>query len=230
MMIALLIAAGAATQPPAKLFIPKAVRDARSGAAEEDASPPSLFGAPDVLAALGPPQIRVGAWAEYAVRTKGQDDARIKLSILPPALEGGRYWLELDLATSAAAPTAIRLLVHGSPARPQDIERATIYVRGQAQLEVPLDEVHEQTAGEEGARPSGAVLRKRKPESVKTAAGSFANTEVVDVAETRIWRSPKVPLWGLVQSKSRGQSVELIGYASAGAHTLIQGNGSESMK
>ena len=77
---------------------------------------------------------------------------------------------------------------------------------------------------------SGAIIRKRKPESVKTAAGSFANAEVIDVAETRIWRSPKVPLWGLVQSKSRGQSVELIGYASAGAHTLIQGNGSESMK
>ena len=227
MLIAFLIAAGAAPQPPARLHVPKEVRDARAGEAPE---PPSLFAAPDVLAVLGPPKPLVGAWAEYAVRTRGHEDARIKLSILAPALPGGRYWLELDLASETAAPTAVRLLVHGSPARAQDIERATLFMPGQAALEVPLDEVQEQLAAEEGAKPSGAALHKRKPQSIRTAAGAFPDAEVLDVAGTRIWRSAKVPLWGLVQSKSRSQTVELIGYASAGAHTLIQGNGSESVK
>ncbi len=229
-MLAFLIAAGAAAQAPAKLHVPKAVREARSGEDGEAPLPLSIFASPDVLAALGPPRPLVGSWAEYAVRTPGQEDARVKLSILPPALEGGRYWLELDLATQSGAPTAVRLLVHGSPARPRDIERATVYLPGQAQLEIPLDEVQEQLGAEEGAKPSGVALRKRKPESVRTAAGTFANVEVLDVAGTRIWRSVKVPLWGLVQSKSRSQTVELIGYASQGAHTLLQGNGSESVK
>jgi hypothetical protein len=230
MMIAILIAAGAAAQPPAKLHIPKAVRDARSGEQGEEAAPLSVFAAPDVLLALGPPRPLVGAWAEYAVRARGREDVRVKLSILPPALEGGRYWMELDVATPTGTPSAVRLLVHGSPGRAQDLERVTVFVPGQAALEIPLDEVRQNLSPEDEAKPSGAAIRKRKPETVKTAAGSFANAEVIDVADTRIWRSEKVPLWGLVQSKSRAQTVELIGYASAGAHTLIQGNGSDSVK
>ncbi len=230
MMIAFLIAAGAAAQPPAKLHVPKAVREARSGEQGEEAAPLSVFAAPDVLAALGPPRPLVGAWAEYAIRARGQQDTRLKLSILPPALDGGRYWLELDVATQTGTPTAVRLLVHGSPARPQDIERVTLFVPGQAALEIPLDEVQQNLSPDDDAKPAGVAIRKRKPETIKTAAGSFANAEVLEVADTRIWRSAKVPLWGLVQSKSRARTVELIGYASAGAHTLIQGNGSESVK
>lgn len=235
MILALLIAAGAApaatAQPPARLHVPKAVRDARAGGEGEEVLPLSPFAAPEVLAALGPPRALVGSWAEYAVRTRGQDDTRIKVSILPPALDGGRYWLEVDLAPQSGAPTAIRVLVHGDPARPKDIERATLYVVGQAALELPLDQVEETREQLEPApRTAAAPIRKRKPESVRTAAGPFDHAEVLEVADTRLWRSGKVPLWGLVRSKSRTQTVELIGYATAGAHSLVQGNGSESEK
>ena len=232
MLIALLIAVGAAAQEPAgapaKPHLPGTPRGARPGEGVESSQPLSIFATPEVLAALGPPRAQVGAWVEYAVRTRGKEDARVKLSILPPAIPDGRYWMEIDLATGSGAPAAVRLLVHGSPSRPQDIERATVYVPGQAVLEVPLDEVPEPPAA--AARPATAAIRRRKPQRVRTAAGEFDRAEVLDVAGTRIWRADRVPLWGLVRSKSRGQAVELIGYASQGAHTLFQGKGSEIVK
>lgn len=221
--------AGGAT-PPARLHVPKAMRDARAGGSDPADEPLSAFESREVLAALGPLDPQVGAWAEYRVRTRGASDVRLKLSILPPALEGGRYWLEIDTASEETGPAAVKLLVHGNPARPQDLERAIVFVRGQAPIEIPLEDLQEQMNGAPAKAGSRARVRKLPPADVKTPAGTFERAERFGVDESRVWRSPKVPLWGLVRSQSARQTVELIGYARLGAHSLIQGNGSESAK
>lgn len=228
--VLVLAAAAAASKPPAKLVVPQAMRDARNPDSQYPPVPLSVFATPDVIEALGPPRTLVGSWAEYTVRSEGLEDMRMRLSILPPALEGGRYWLELDVISETGAPTAIRMLVHGNPARPQDLERATLYMQGHAALELPLGEVDEELSKEPPVKPSGAKLRQLKRETVTTPAGTFVGADVSEIANTRLWRSEKVPLWGLIRSKNSGQTVELVGYSTAGAHTLVQGKGSESTK
>lgn len=223
--------AGAAKPPPARLHVPKAVRDARAGGSDPASAPLSIFETPAVLLALGPIQPDPGAWVEYSVRTKGEGDLRLKLSILPPALEGGRYWLEVDTASDQAGPLAMKLLVHGNPARPQDLERVLLFVRGQAPLEVPLEDLQDaMNAPQPAPGAPSAQVRRLAPADVRTPAGLFEKAERFGVEDARVWRSPKVPLWGLVRSQSARQTVELIGYARLGAHTLIQGNGSDSAK
>jgi hypothetical protein len=227
LVLALALAAATAQTPPAHLHVPKALREARSAEGDEAPLPSSLFGSPDVLEALGALVPEVGAWVEYAVRSKGGPAARIKLSILPPRLEGGRYWLEIDSATEDGAPSAAKLLVHGNPARAQDLERAFIY-------EVPLGEIEDRLAAEPLPAPSGKKVRRPAPQDVEVKAGSFPKAEVLEVAGTRIWRSPRVPLWGVVRSRGAGQTLELIGFARHGAHSLMpdldQGTGSDSVK
>jgi hypothetical protein len=234
LVLALALAAATAQPPPAHLHVPKALREARSAKGDEAPLPPSLFASPDVLEALGALVPEVGAWVEYAVRSKGGPAARIKLSILPPRLDGGRYWLEIDSATEDGTTSAAKLLVHGNPARAQDLERAFIYVVGQAPIEVPLGEVADRLAAEPLPAPSGKKVLKPAPQDVEVKAGSFPKAEVLEVAGTRIWRSPRVPLWGVVRSRGAGQTLELIGFARHGAHSLMpdldQGTGSDSVK
>src|SRR5207248_4639385 len=77
----LLIASQAASVDggaPARLVAPEAVREARTP------------GSPDARLVLGPLKPEVGAWAEYLVRSRGEEDVRVRLSLLPPALEDGR--------------------------------------------------------------------------------------------------------------------------------------------
>ena len=91
--------------------------------------------------------------------------------------------------------------------------------------------------------PAGKTpkIERKGNENLKLAAGAF-RCEVLQVAGARIFRSAKVPLWGLVRAVDSRQRVELIGYAESGAGTVFppgfddpkeeaaQGNGSESAK
>src|SRR5438067_1030563 len=118
MLLALLLATADAGPPPAVLHVPKSVIRARSGDDEDDRTPLSPFATPEILQALGPLKPQVGAWAEYAVRTKGKPDERIRVSILPPTLDGGRFWMEVATGDETALPSAVKLLVRGDPSRP----------------------------------------------------------------------------------------------------------------
>jgi hypothetical protein len=177
--------------------------------------------APEVLAALGPFRPDPGAWVEYAIRSKGRPDARVRISILDPGLPGGRYWLELASATASGVAAATRLLVHGDPARPGAIERLLVYVAGQPPFELPLEE----------APPSPEPHRKERSRvttlagaRVRVRAGSFLTDRLRIVtrgAATQVWRSSEVPLWGLVRSRGAGGEAELRGFSRSGAHSVF---------
>jgi len=89
----LLIASQAASVDggaPARLVAPEAVREARTPGSPDARLPVFAIGSPELVAVLGPLKPEVGAWAEYLVRSRGEEDVRVRLSLLPPALEDGR--------------------------------------------------------------------------------------------------------------------------------------------
>ena len=227
MLLVLLLAAGSGagrSSPPAP-----AQRASRLPAK----APPSVFavGSPELLAALGPLRPKLGSWAEYLVRSSGEEDMRVRLSVMPPALDGGRAWLEVSTLGAQALPFAARLLLRGTGG----LERAIVYALGQAPIEVPVAEL--QPAAAKPKRDSG-VVRTTSAGSAKVTvpAGTFQAEElrVVSGGETtRVWRAAQVPLWGLVRAEGPRQVVELTGLGEHGARSVFpadQGNGSESVR
>jgi hypothetical protein len=184
------------------------------------AAPPAvpLFANPAVLEALGDLRPTPGAWAEYLVRGKKGHALRVRISVLTEAAPEGRYWLELDTAAPGAPPQAARLLVHGSPTRPENIERMEIYMLGQAPIEIPIDQLQE-TLPRAGPAPPPKIVRGGVAR-VRVSAGSF-DARIVEVGDTRIWRSAQVPLWGLVKGRSPRETVELLGSGGQGAHSVF---------
>jgi len=205
------------------------------GAAAAASAPPSerpsvlALGGPELVGALGPLRAAVGSWAEYLVRASGEEEVRVRLSVVPPALEGGRAWLEVAVLGEQALPFAARLLLDGAGG----IERAIVYALGQAPLEIPLGDLQPRkgsAAGRAGrAVPAGAA-------EVTVPAGSFHSEELRIGSRggaTRMWRSARVPLWGLVRAEGPGRVVELIAMGEKGARSVFpddQGKGSESAK
>jgi hypothetical protein len=185
-----------------------------------------LAAPPSVLSALGELKPTPGAWAEYAVKSK-KSQLRVRVSVLPDEAPPGRYWLELDLTPGRDAPQSVRLLVHGDPADPRNLERVELYRPGQAPIELPVERLELPKPGK--PRPA----RAGREERVQVPAGSF-KAQRLDAGNVRLWRSPAVPLWGLVKSQSPGETVELLRSDFAGAHTLFpnppQGNGSDKTK
>ena len=160
---------------------------------------------PRLVEGFGAIDARPGAWAEYLVRTTGREDARVRVTCL--AAEGeGRYWLELAMAAQSGIVSAARLLVHGGVPS-SAIERMYLMLAGQQPIEIPL-----------AARRSHVRTRR-----------------VPDGGPTRIRRAASVPLWGLVEARSRTQSIELLASGASGGHSVFppgwtQGNGRESAK
>jgi len=230
-LLALLLAASS-QKPPAHLVVPRSMRKERDQEEQFSSFPP--LADPRLAEALGPLEPHAGAWAEYLVRTKGEDDVRLRASILS-VLGAGRYWLEMATASESGPPAATKLLVKGNPAQPRDLERALLLVAGQQPLEIPLDQL-ETPDLKSGKLPK---VERLKPARVRVRAGEFLDAEALRVGDTRIWRSGKVPLWGLVKVQSPSQTVELLSYGLTGAHTVFppgwgdepaQGKGSESVK
>ncbi len=232
LLIALIAAADAGApeaRPPAQLVIPPSVRKQREAdqQQEEVASQLGLL-APEVLQALGPmAPPKPGEWVEYAIRDHGQPAVRVRLSILPPPPDAaeGRYWLEVATVGVGVLPAAVKLLVHGDPRVPGDIERLVIYVAGQAPLEVPADEAP-QALGPVGSGRSAKVTQLKR-RAVRVPAGTFtARGLQISVRTprrtTRVWLAKDaVPLWGLVSSDGDGRSLELLEFGKAGAHTVV---------
>jgi hypothetical protein len=103
------------------------------------------------------------------------------------------------------------------------MERATLYVLGQAPLEVPMDDLKEQMSRAAPA-PSGARITRGPAQALSTQAGRFKATELRITARgetTRIWSSDEVPLWGLVRSKGPKETIELVGFSREGARSAI---------
>lgn len=193
------------------------------------------FGDRDLADALGPMQPKPGAWAEYLVRSAPGGEVRVRASVLPAAAEG-RCWLEISAAPGSGVIAAARLLVRGSMV-PDGVERMYVMIAGQQPLEIPPGR---------GERPREGSGRDRRPrrlgaERVRVPAGSFS-AEVLASPGTRLWRSARVPLWGLVRARSRTRSIELLAFGAGGARSVFppgwgeawekgdQGNGRESAK
>lgn len=224
LLAALLLAAGApAPKPPARLLAPEAVRKARVPDAEEGTASLFAVASPDVVAALGGLVPEQGAWVEYGVRRRGREEARVRLSVLPPAMPEGRYWLEVASAGLGGVPVAARILVKGDPSRPANVERMLVYVAGQAALELPVDEA-EGVFGSAAPPQSGARIERLGKARVTTRGGTY-EAERLRVTRgkesTQVWKAAGVPLLPLVRSESKEQTVELLGSARTGAHSVF---------
>lgn len=190
-----------------------------------------LFSDARLSEALGHFDPRPGAWAEYAVLPKTGPQMRMRLSVLAPALPDGRYWLEVQSQQPGALPVAMKMLLHGEPGRLDNLERLYLFVEGLAPLELPVDDARA------AAKPPSAPLPKverRGRQELKLAAGTF-RCDVFQVQGARVFRSGKVPLWGLVRAVDDQQRIELVGYGATGAATVFppefdQGSGKESVK
>lgn len=192
-----------------------------------------LFADPQVAEALGGFEPRPGAWVEYAIIPRRGPQTRLRLSVLPPLLPDGRYWLESASQSQNGPPVAVRMLLHGPPGRVENLDRLYVYVGGQAPMEFPLDADARATPAPLPRRPLPRVRRKGA-QDVRVAAGRF-RAELIQVASSRIWRSDGVPLWGLVRALDPGRRVELIAFGRSGARTVFpaefdHGKGSESRK
>lgn len=235
MLLTLLLAAQAAQAakpPPARLVVPEELKKER----EAESKPPApVLGDAALSEALGPLKPEVGAWVEYAVRTRGTPDARVRIAVLPPALENGWYWLEEVSLGNEGAASAVKMRLHGDPSDTRNIDRMYLFVPGQAPIEVPLDQIPK--AGPPAHKPGKAV--RGAPERIKVMAGTFEKAETLRSGNLRIWRAQSVPLWGLVKATSPGQTVELMNSGRTGAHSAFpagfaddqnQGKGSEIAK
>lgn len=180
------------------------------------------------MEALGDLEPTPGAWAEYTVKSP-QWSLRVRASVLPDPAPAGRYWLELVTTADNAPLQAMRLLVHGSPAKPGNLERIELYRPGQAPLELPADGL----ANEPLTPRKPPRLVRGREEAVQVPAGSF-KAQRFDAGDVRLWKSRTVPLWGLVKSHSPRQTVELSSSGSSGAQSVFphppQGNGNDKTK
>jgi hypothetical protein len=228
-LLPMLVAAVTTAAPPAP---PASAQAAPRLPAPRSSPAPSVFavGSPELIAALGPLRPKVGSWAEYLVRSSGEEDVRVRLSLVPPALDGGRVWLELTTLGSQDLPFAARLLLRGAGG----IERAIVYALGQAPIEVPVGEL--QPVEAKPMHTAAARTTRIGPAEVTVPAGTFRGEELRIESggeTTRVWRAAQVPLWGLVRAEGRRQVVELIDLGERGARSVFpgnQGNGSESAK
>ena len=157
----------------------------------------------------------------------------MRFSLLAPKVDGDRHWLEVAAFSDKALPFAVRLLLKPGPVTPDNVDRAVLYVMGQAPLDIPVEDLKEHIPA---ARAAPKLRTIRGPEqTLSTGAGRLRVSEVRITAQgetTRVWRSADVPLWGLVRAEGPKETIELVGYAREGARSAIpepgQGKGSES--
>ena len=233
LLLAMLLAAD--KPPPARLVVPKSLQKQRAPL-EKDQGPIPLA-SPATLEALGPIDPKPGAWVEYLVHHRGKLQARVKLTVLPEAAPEGRFWLELAAASGESLPSASRLLLKPGPFRLANVERAMVFLMGQAPFELPIEDVAEEAPPE--PKPEASVVRQGS-EQIKVRAGTF-RAERISVREpktrTTVWLARgAVPLWGLVRTEGGGRVVELVEFGQSGGKSVMpdpaaaQGKGNESVK
>jgi hypothetical protein len=219
-LLIVLIAAGGSAQPRPRVAAREAMTVLRA---------PPLADFAQLAATVGSLRADAGSWAEYLVRTRGDQDVRFRISAVPPAVDGGRVWLEVAVLGSESLPFAARLLVVAATGT---VERAAIYALGQAPLDIPIRS-HAGAMTTAPGRPPVRIVQERD-EEVTVAAGTFRATRLrISGAGggVSLWKSDAVPLWGLVRARARRQSIELLRYGHGGARSLFpfaQGNGTDS--
>jgi hypothetical protein len=192
---------------------------------------PSAVDTPHVLASLLPMRTAAGSWAEYVVRSRGAQDFRVRVCVVPPALEAGRAWIEVTALGETALPFAARLLLRNG----RGVERVLLSVLGQAPLDFPIEPAEPAAArGQQKPRRIRAVTLGGADVSVP--AGRFHAEDIRIAARgeaLHAWRSDLVPLWGLVRAEGPRQVIELVAYGHNGGRSVFpegHGNGSDSTK
>jgi len=190
-----------------------------------------LFSDARLSEALGRFDAHPGAWVEYAVLPKKGPQARLRISVLSAPGPDGRYWLEVQSQQPKALPVAVKMLFHGAPGHLENLERLYVFIEGLAPMELPLDDARAEMKPKDGPPPKVA---HRGTEDLKLQIGSF-RCDVLQVKDARVFRSERVPLWGLVRETDKEQRIELVGFGQAGAESVFprefdQGSGSESTK
>jgi hypothetical protein len=186
---------------------------------------PSALVPTELVASFGPLQPQMGAWVEYLVRSRGEQDVRIRVAVIPP-LVPGRVWVEVAALGAQSLPFAARLLLNATTGK---LEHASVYALGQAPIEVPVGDGKEPVPMAKA--PAGKV--HTRAQTVSVPAGRFTATELrvrEDGKVARIWRTDEVPLFGVVRVVRRHQEIELVRYGHAGARSFfppLHGNGSE---
>jgi len=179
---------------------------------------------------LGPALDRVelspGAWAEYLVRPERGPDVRVRAQATA-AGDGNGCWLEIAAVSSAGLAGAARLLLRGNSLA-SGLLRMEVMLAGQQPIAIPVERMRSRLA------PGKAdELRPLGSGRVRVAAGEFL-TEVLRTRAARIWRTRKVPLWGLVKARTGTTTLELLAYGRSGAQRIFpedgHGNGNESAK
>jgi hypothetical protein len=223
MVFALLLAMVTAVSPSQR----GSTADVGTAASERRSFP--LLDSPQLASTLGPLRAELGSWVEYIVRTRGDQDVRFRVSAVPPALEGGRVWLEVTALGSESLPFAARLLIVVATGK---LERAILYALGQAPLHIPVDS-GERAIGSARDAASVQVVHGRR-EEVTVPAGTFLATKLLISAgrqTMRAWKSDAVPLWGLVRAHDGRRTIELLRYGHGGARSVFpsaQGKGRDS--
>jgi len=221
MVLALLLAT-MSTAPPAR---PARSRNAPQAAHEPRSLPP--LDSPQLTATWGALRADVGSWAEYLVRTRGDQDVRFRVSVVPQPVDGGRVWVEVTALGSESLPVATRLLIVGATGK---VERAVVYALGQAPLDVPVEDNARAVAT--ASRSASMQVVQGRREAVAVPAGTFRAIKLrvaVGRDRLRVWKSDTVPLWGLVRARDARTTVELLRYGDRGASSVfpVQGNGSD---
>jgi hypothetical protein len=168
--------------------------------------------------------VRVGAWAEYLVRSRGTK-ARMRISVLEAepttvtvevaafGTRGLPFVARLRFRTEALAANR-RCLTH--------LDGIAVYLLGAAPLDLPV------TAQPFRETCAPIVRTDVRPVNVTVPAGTFAAEESRGGTE-RVWIARDVPLWGLVRAEGRGGRAELVafGWNDARSFIPVQGTGSD---
>jgi hypothetical protein len=180
----------------------------------------------NVIGALGPFRPQPGAWVEYLVQSRGEQDVRVRLAIVSPPPDRARAWVEVATIGARSIPFAARLLLNTATG---ELERASVYALGQAPFDLPV-------GGDDPARvpPPTARVVPGRAKTVTVPAGTFSATELrvsAGVEVTRVWRTDEVPLWGIVRARQRARTIELLRFGRTGARSVfpgLHGMGSDS--
>jgi len=168
-------------------------------------------------AALEPmKRAKVGEWVEYQT-TGGGESHTIRNAIV--GKEGNLIWYETK-TTAGRQVTIMKVLLDPNTGK---AKRAIVKNPPERAMEIPLNMV-DRTA----ERPDQRTTGKEKPivttETIQVPAGTFKCTHVRDAklpASDGVWSSEKVPVGGLVKTKSENQEMVLTAFGQSGAQTEI---------
>ena len=159
---------------------------------------------------------KVGEWVEYQV-TGGEEGHTIRDSIV--GKEGNLVWYETK-TSGGRQVTIMKVLIDPNTGK---VKRAIVKNPPERAMEIPLNMVDRMTE-----RPGQKASAKEKPivttETIQVPAGTFKCTHVRDSKSPTsdgVWSSEKVPVRGMVKTKSEKYEMVLTAFGHSGAQTEI---------